>query len=358
MNKPRIVIVIGARPQFIKHAAFELKAKDIFDLITIHTGQHYDSNMSDVFFTQMNIAKPNYMLEIGGGTHGNQTGRMMIAIEEIIQKEIPDFVLVYGDTNSTLAGALVAAKLNIPVIHVEAGLRSFNRTMPEEVNRIVTDHISSMLFCSSDEGKYQLQLEGITENVFVTGDIMLDAFDSYYIFAQNNINIQSLLPEHIIGKYHLLTIHRPANTDNKKALQNILSALSIIDDPIVWPIHPRNRRILESLVIPNNVYLFPPFSYFEMLAVLNGCKKVITDSGGLQKEAYWAKRPCITIRPETEWIETLENKWNILTDVSAVSIKAAIETTVQTNTWKPLYGDGNTTSYISEAIINEFKKMP
>lgn len=347
-----ILTILGARPQFIKAAALSkaLINENITEKI-VHTGQHYDPKMSDIFFNELNIPGVAKNLHIGSNNHGTQTGEMLIALEKFIishSHEI-DAILVFGDTNSTLAGALVASKLHIPVIHVEAGLRSFNKSMPEEINRIVTDHISSMLFCSSNEGIEQLKKEGITENVFDVGDIMYDAVQSFLPFAKP--------PQHknLVGifdkQYNLITIHRPTNTDNTQKLQEILYAIESIKDKCIWPVHPRNKVALAKLNIPQNLILCEPFSYFEMLYSLSNCNKVITDSGGLQKEAYWIKKPCITIRPQTEWIETLQNNWNQLCLGTIEDLNSCYYTEPPTDSWKPLYGDGTA----SEKIAHELK---
>jgi UDP-N-acetylglucosamine 2-epimerase len=348
-----IITVIGARPQFVKAAVLsaELKRRGIPEFI-IHTGQHYDHNMSAVFFEELGLPGAGVNLNIGSGNHGFQTGEMLSRIEAILMDKINEvkYVLLYGDTNSTLAGALAAAKLNIPVIHVEAGLRSFNRTMPEEINRVLTDHLSSLLFCSSHAGKLQLEKEGIQQGVYVTGDIMLDAFTVYGKMASNKINLATILPNGILANYMLLTIHRPSNTDDKNNLNLILDALSETTTPVMWPVHPRTKARLAAVKVPDNIHLFDPFSYFEMLLVLMNCQKVITDSGGLQKEAYWAKKPCITIRTETEWTETTANNWNMVSGIEKSKIKDALNTVVDPSTWVPLYGNGNTAIDIGAII--------
>lgn len=348
-----IITVIGARPQFIKAAILsnELRRQGIIEEI-IHTGQHYDNRMSEVFFEELDLPGASVNLNIGSGSHGIQTAEMLMGIEKVLleKKNEISAMLLYGDTNSTLAGAMAASKLSIPIIHVEAGLRSFNRTMPEEINRVLTDHLSALLFCSSNAGKAQLEKEGIKQGVYVTGDIMLDAYAVYGKIASDKINIAEILPADILENYMLLTIHRPSNTDNEKNLSLILNVLSETDTPIVWPVHPRTKTRLETLKIPANIHLFEPFSYFEMLTVLMNCKKVITDSGGLQKEAYWAKKPCVTIRTETEWKETTTNNWNIVTGVEKDKINGALNTVVDSSTWEPLYGNGTAASGMVQII--------
>jgi len=348
-----IFTVIGARPQFVKAAVLSaaLQQQGIPEYI-IHTGQHYDHKMSGVFFEELMLPGAAINLNIGSGPHGMQTAEMLTGIEKILIEKRAEVsaVLLYGDTNSTLAGALAASKLSIPIIHVEAGLRSYNRDMPEELNRVLTDHLSALLFCSSDQGEKQLAAEGITEGVHIVGDIMLDAFDRYGAIVESKCKLGDVIPGKINENYILLTIHRPVNTDDPAKLQEILAALGELDADIVWPIHPRNRVTLGALNIPGNLHLFEPFSYFEMMLVLSGAKKVITDSGGLQKEAYWAKKPCITIRTETEWVETLENQWNILAGTDQQSIKTAVLTKIDAESWKPLYGDGHSAERMASFI--------
>lgn len=318
----------------------------------IHTGQHYDYKMSQVFFAELGLPGAEINLNVGSASHGLQTANILTGIENCLLKNKPDVshVLLYGDTNSTLAGALAASKLNIPVVHVEAGLRSYNREMPEEINRVVTDHLSSLLFCSSEIGRQNLIREGINEGVHISGDIMLDAFELYSEIAAKKCNVRDILPPNIAENYFLLTIHRPINTDNSEILAAIVEGIGQLDTNIVWPVHPRNKSSIAKLKMPANVSVFEPFSYLEMLTVLNAATKVITDSGGLQKEAYWSKKPCITIRSETEWVETLHHNWNVLTCADAGAIKKSAETAIDTSTWIPLYGDGQAARIISEVI--------
>ncbi len=348
-----IVTIIGARPQFVKAAVLsaELNRLGLQEYI-IHTGQHYDHKMSAIFFEELNLPGANINLGIGSGTHGSQTAEMLSKIESVLMEMISQVkcVLLYGDTNSTLAGALAASKLNIPIIHVESGLRSFNRKMPEEVNRVITDHLSSLLFCSSNSGKQQLENEGINTGVYVTGDLMLDAFSVYGKIAETKMNIANILPKEIVDNYVLLTIHRPSNTDDINNIIAILNALTEFKLEIVWPVHPRIRKKLLEIKLPDNVHLYEPFSYFEMMAILLKSQRVITDSGGLQKEAYWAKKACITIREETEWIETLHDNWNILTGCDSEKIKDALRVCVKMDDWTALYGDGNCASSIAARI--------
>ena len=346
-----VVTVIGARPQFVKAAVLsrELSKKGIKEVI-IHTGQHYDYKMSEVFFTELGLPGAGINLNAGSASHAVQTAEILVGIENYLleHKKNISHVLLYGDTNSTLAGALAASKLNIPIIHVEAGLRSYNRSMPEEINRVLTDHLSSLLFCSSEVGVKNLEREGITKGVHISGDIMLDAFNVYSEIAKTRYKITDILEEKIADEYVLLTIHRPVNTDSINNLSEIIAGFGELGMNVVWPVHPRNKNVISKLTIPSNILVTEPFSYFEMMVVLDGAKKVATDSGGLQKEAYWAKKPCVTIRTETEWIETLHNNWNILTQPRQVEIFEALQANINPSTWQPLYGNGKS----GEAIAN------
>lgn len=343
----KIICVVGARPQFIKHAPLEIALQKYFNVITIHTGQHYDEKMSSIFFDELKINKPKYILNVGSGKHGYQTGMMMKEIEEILVSENPDGVLVYGDTNSTLAGALTAAKLNIKVIHIEAGLRSFNKNMPEEINRILTDHISFLLFSPTKNAIDNLSNEGIKNNVFFCGDIMIDTLFLAKRFLNNNNNSK------VADTYILLTIHRPYNTDDISRLTEILQQLNSIGKKIIFPTHFRTKNILsthnEDVNKYKNIEFIEPLSYFNMIEMMMGAESVITDSGGIQKEAYALKKKCITIRSETEWTETLENGWNTLvyndlSQLKEIPLKSPGE--YKNN----LYGDGNSSGEISEII--------
>jgi UDP-GlcNAc3NAcA epimerase len=317
--------VIGARPQFMKCAAVSRHLREVASEILVHTGQHYDDCMSDIFFRDLNIPPPNYNLGIGSGKHGRQTGEMLKAVEELLEREEPDVVLVYGDTNSTLAGALAASKLHIPVAHVEAGLRSFNRRMPEEINRVVTDHISSLLFCPTKTAVDNLTREGVTQGVSLIGDVMYDALCRNLETAEKQslvLQRYGILPK----KYFLATVHRPENTDNVTNLRTIASALVELANstaPVIFPVHPRTRnRLIDATQNINcsGVLLVEPVSYLDMLMLEKNAAAIMTDSGGVQKEAFWLSVPCITLREETEWIETVEAGWNFIVgaDKSAI----------------------------------------
>ena len=351
----RIVTIVGARPQFVK-AAMVSRQLQVFGVeeIIVHTGQHFDSNMSEIFFQEMEIPKPAYQLDIHGLTHGAMTGRMLEGIEEILLKEKPDAVLVYGDTNSTLAGALAAAKLHIPLIHVEAGLRSFNMQMPEEINRIVTDRISTILFCPTDAAVNNLKREGFDNmpvQIIKNGDVMQDAALFYASKAEQKSNILN----HIgLKKFVLATIHRQENTDSPENLQNIIAGLNEINrqTSVVVPIHPRTRNILGQLNIVPKFKLIEPIGYFDMIMLLKNCELVITDSGGIQKEAFFFGKQCITLREETEWVELLENGFNVLVGSDLNKLTEAIESykTRNSDFSIDLYGNGQAAETIAEVI--------
>lgn len=303
----KIISVVGARPQFIKHTPVQLELQKHFDAITIHTGQHYDADMSDIFFNELKIPKPEYHLTLKGKLHGEQTAEMMVEIEKISLQEQPAAILVYGDTNSTLAAALVAAKLNIPVIHVEAGLRSFNKEMPEEVNRILVDHVSKILFCPSAIAVQHLKNEGVTTNVYLCGDVMKDMLQLATPFLRDLMGDE---------KYYFATIHRPYNTDSRERMLEILNRFQQLSAKVVFPIHPRTSNLLQKYNIDrsdyDNIIMIPPVGYFDSLSYQKNALAVLTDSGGMQKEAYWLGKKCVTVRKETEWVETLEGGWNTL----------------------------------------------
>lgn len=352
----KLLTILGARPQFIKAGSISReisKSKEIKEVI-VHTGQHYDSNMSDIFFEELRIPKPDYNLGIGGKTHGAMTGQMIEKIEEIAFIEKPDCILVYGDTNSTLAGALVASKLHIKLAHVEAGLRSNNLKMPEEVNRIITDRISNILFCPSLNAVENLRNEGFENfncKIFNTGDVMLDGLLFYKQFAKKpNINLQP--------NYVLCTIHRAENTDDIINLKKIFKALNKIASKtqIILPIHPRTRKILnENHIDISKVTVIEPVGYLEMVWLLENCVLVITDSGGLQKEAYFFKKYCVTLRNETEWKELIDSKVNILVGSNTSNILQTyhfFQDKIFDINNSRIYGDGNASQRIIKELLN------
>lgn len=358
----KIITIVGARPQFIKAAVvsraiieFNKRSNDspIREII-VHTGQHFDANMSDVFFDQMNIPKPDYHLEINSLSHGAMTGKMLTKIEEVLLEEKPDWVLVYGDTNSTIAGALAAKKLHIKVAHVEAGLRSFNMDMPEEVNRILTDRISDILFCPTKTAIDNLKKEGydnISVKQFLCGDVMFDAALYYTPLSKKPESLN------LDAGFILSTIHRQENTDDTTKLSEIFEALAIIAQKakVVLPLHPRTTKKIKeaNIIVDQNISILDPVGYFEMIWLLSNCTAVITDSGGLQKEAFFFKKPCITAREETEWVELVEHGVNFLTGSSKEKIVAAFETIKKANInfEVNLYGTGNTGVQIVKELM-------
>jgi UDP-GlcNAc3NAcA epimerase len=343
-ERVRIVSVIGARPQFVKAAPLSRALRGAgHQEFLVHTGQHYEPNMSGLFFEELDIPKPDVNLSIGSGLHGAQTGAMLARLEEVLVKEKPERVLVYGDTNSTLAGALAAAKLHIPVAHVEAGLRSFNRAMPEELNRIIADHLSNILLCPSRTAVENLKQEGVTEGVHLVGDVMYDAVLQFSHQAEGRSHVLKNL-ELEPKRYLLATVHRAENTDDPERLKSILSAFSEITEPVVFPVHPRTRKIIAeqaSLSFPANVRAIEPVGYLDMLMLERQARMILTDSGGMQKEAYWLGVPCITLRDETEWVETVEAGWNVLVGANRSRIIEAVRSFGPVESSRPpVYGDG------------------
>jgi len=316
----KIISIVGARPQFIKLAPLSEKLFSDHQEIIVHTGQHYDFAMSHQIFSDLGIRNPDFHLGIGSGSHATQTGDMMKALEGVMIKENPGLVIVFGDTNTTLAGALAASKLNIPLVHVEAGLRSYNRAMPEEVNRVVTDHVSEYLFAPTETAARLLEGEGLREKTYVTGDIMVDTIRKNLPVAMEKSTIISDLDIEKMG-YNLLTLHRNYNVDNPEILLNILNQLDDLGEIVIFPVHPRTRKMLDERDLHvKNIILTEPLGYIDFIMVENFSKRIITDSGGIQKEAYILKRPCVTLRTETEWVETVKEKWNLLVDPSDKSI--------------------------------------
>lgn len=397
----KIASVVGARPQFIKIAPLiktiarhNEKTKDQpINHILIHTGQHYDYQMSKIFFDELTIPQPDYNLEVGSGSHGWQTGQTLIRVDEVLQKEKPKWVLVYGDTNSTLAGALSAAKLHIPVAHIEAGLRSYNRQTPEEINRLLTDHISTILFCPTETAVKNLQKEGFT-NIFHSGklantgavnekihcrpkdplvinvgDIMYDLLVLSLPLAEKK---NKILPQLQLepGKYFLITVHRAENADNLDKIKSITQALLELNKTVVFPVHPRTKSTLQTLgifktsVVPKvgptsipywdyeNVRFVEPRSYLEMLVLEKFAQLILTDSGGVQKEAFWLGTPTITLREETEWVETVETGWNRLVGTNSKSIIEAAKSITPGERNLQIYGDGNTAETIVQIIMH------
>ena len=386
----KVMSIVGARPQFIKTAPV-IRAIDRnneknplkIQHILVHTGQHYDENMTRIFFDELEIPKPEYNLEVGSGPHGEQTARMMQGIEEVLIKEKPNMTIVYGDTNSTLAGALTAVKLHIPVAHVEAGLRSYNKRMPEEINRVVTDHISDVLFCPTANAVNNLRKEGFVKIkdinnygktdpdrsydllqplVINVGDVMFDSILKYAELADLRSDILAKLDLKKKG-YVLVTMHRAENTDNKERLRGIFKALKKInkDIRIILPIHPRTRKaVKESRIDLSGLKVIEPVSYLDLICLEKNAKVICTDSGGMQKEAYFCKVPCITIRSETEWEETLESGWNRLVEAEPGRIQTCMEDVIS-DSWdtKPQmsqFGDGKAAEKIYRVISSVLEK--
>lgn len=347
-----IVTVVGARPQFIKCAALSSALRLRHSEYLVHTGQHYDDAMSKRFWEEMDLPKADLNLGVGSGTHAVQTGAMLTGLEQILSERKPEGVVVFGDTNSTLAAGLAAAKLNIPVVHVEAGLRSFNRSMPEEINRIVVDRIAQVLCAPCACAVGNLRAEGIVDGVFDTGDIMYDAFLHYASQARERDILSSLAL--IEGEYNLVTIHRASNTEDPKQFLDILECLDSAEQPCVFLVHPRTRRFMVDHAIEENHFsnlrFIEPAGYLDCHALAASAKAIVTDSGGLQKEAYWHRVPCITVRGETEWVETVDAGWNCLVGSDSEKLARALAEFRPTEAGEPLYGDGHAAGKIVEAI--------
>ncbi|MEQ8197847.1 MAG: UDP-N-acetylglucosamine 2-epimerase (non-hydrolyzing) [Clostridiaceae bacterium] len=347
----KILTIVGARPQFIKAAAVSKVLRKKHEEKIIHTGQHYDKNMSEVFFEELDIPFPDYNLSIGSGGHGFQTGNMLIKLEEIYLKEKPDMILVYGDTNSTLAGALCASKMLIPVAHVEAGLRSFNMAMPEEQNRILTDHVSKYLFAPTDTAVKNLNNEGLADNVYNVGDVMFDAVLHFREIAKNKSELYKKLMDQK-GQFILTTIHRAENTDNIQRLKNIIEALNQSGERIILPLHPRTQKYIKEydLKLNSNIEIIEPVGYLDMLGLEMLAKKIVTDSGGVQKEAYFMDKPCITMRDETEWVETVEQGWNCVVGTDKNKILDAIVNFNPVNKKADVFGEGKAAEIITDIL--------
>jgi UDP-N-acetylglucosamine 2-epimerase len=351
----KIVTVLGARPQFIKSAPVSKAIGEVrIQEYLVHTGQHYDYGMSKVFFEEMEIHEPNINLEVGSGSQAQQTGQMLMGIESVLIIQKPDLVLVYGDTNSTLAGALAAAKLQINLAHVEAGLRSYNRRMPEEHNRVLTDHCSDLLFCPTQTAVDNLAKEGIFNGVYLVGDTMYDAVLQFGEIAKQNSKILQTLKINP-KEYLLTTIHRAYNTDNDEVLSKIMNAFKHINEIFIFPIHPRTLHVVNTynIQIPANVKVIDPVGYLDMLMLEQNARAILTDSGGIQKEAFFFKVPCLTLRPETEWIETIQSGWNHLVGVDPDLIIDAIRNLeIPDTSLMQAFGDGFAAHKIASIISN------
>lgn len=370
--KLHVLSIVGARPQFVKAAmvveavrAHNRGTKALVCHTLLHTGQHYDRNLSDVFFQEMPLPKPKYNLGVGSGTHGEQTGKLLAGIEGVLLKERPDVVMVYGDTNTTLAGALAAAKLGIKLAHVEAGLRSFNRAMPEEINRVVTDHLSDLLFCPTATAVKQLASEGISGNVYQCGDVMLDAVLNFAQLAEQRSQILrkvGLAP----NEYALATVHRAENTDSESNLAGILKFLANVTHTVVFPVHPRTKNRIAGVSslrtlaekLGDHVRMIDPVSYLDMLALEGHARLVMTDSGGVQKEAFFLGVPCLTLRNETEWVETLKGGWNRLVDANSEETISLVDSLWKRNGQCPstardlnLFGAGKASQVMVQQLV-------
>jgi len=339
----RFVSIVGARPQFVKVAIVSKALRQYHEEQIIHTGQHYDYNMSAQFFSELQIPEPDYHLGCGSASHGAQTGRMLEAIEEVLLQERFDCVVVYGDTNSTMAGALAAVKLHIPVAHVEAGLRNFDQTMPEEVNRVVTDHVSTRLFCPTVNACQNLHNEGIANGAEFVGDVMYDLL--VQVRPQLAARTEQLLKEHHLApqNYAVVTVHRAINTDSAEAMQGIADGLNKLEMPVLFPVHPRTRAYLERYGITwnKNVRLMEPVGYFDLMALGQTAYRIITDSGGFQKEAFFLGVPCITLRDETEWVETVDLGWNTLVGTRPQDLLRAVAKPMPEQPRRNPFGEGD-----------------
>lgn len=358
MRKLKIISVVGARPQFIKAAPVCKALRANHEEILVHSGQHYDYAMSDVFFEQLGIPKPDFNLAVGSGSHARQTGEMMPLLEELFVEQAPDLVLVYGDTNTTLAAGLSAAKIGIPVAHIEAGLRSFNRRMPEEINRVVVDHLSDVLLCPTRASVMNLEAEGIGQGVHLVGDVMLDTAR----FFAENIDSSATLDTFEVERsgYYFATVHRAGNSDSAANLGAIVEAFDQMDKPVIWAVHPRTLKNLEDFGLlakvqaSETIRIVPPVSYLETIGLLRSAVALLTDSGGMQKEAYFFGIPCVTLREETEWVETVELGWNKLTGADTNRILAAVASLEHPLSRPAVYGDGHAATAIVDALESHY----
>jgi UDP-GlcNAc3NAcA epimerase len=350
----KILTVVGNRPQFIKAAAVSGPLRAEHEELLVHTGQHYDEQLSTIFFRELGLARPDRELGIGGGSNTSQTARMLAALEPLLLETMPDAVLVYGDTNSTLAGALTGAQQHVPVVHIEAGMRSFDRSMPEELNRVLCDHMSTLLLCASQTAAENLRCESVDGRIVVVGDVMVDVALKWQSLAQPKREIPTRYGLQA-GEYLLLTAHRAGNVDDPHRLRALLRIVAELPKPVVFPVHPRTRARLveaglwEQLEAIAGVQLTEPLGYFEFGALVRGARAVLTDSGGVQKEAYLAAVPCVTLRSSTEWVETVDGGWNTLTDLDVERVLSTLEQPLPRER-PPLYGEGKAAEHCVEAI--------
>ena len=350
----KVATVVGARPQFIKAAVFSRELRKEHQESLIHTGQHYDPELSDVFFQELDLPQPDHNLGVGSGPHGQQTGEMLQRLEPVLREEAPDWVVVFGDTNSTLAGALAAAKLGLPIAHVEAGLRSFDRSMPEELNRVLTDHCATLLFCPTETAMRHLAAEGLSENARLTGDIMFDSLQQHRELLEDRTGLIEGMGLQRNG-YFLATVHRAANTDDPQALAGIVEALGDLRDAVVLPLHPRTKAALQTadIHLPPNVKEIAPVGYLDMLALQLHARMVLTDSGGVQKESYLLGTPCVTLRQETEWPETLANGWNVLAGADPKRIVEAARRPRPQEEAPHVFGDGRSAQRMVDLLQDD-----
>lgn len=354
ISMKKIITVVGARPQFIKAAPVSRIIRKYFNEMLLHTGQHYDENMSDIFFKQLNIPQPDINLQVGSGFHGEQTANMLVKMERVFLDQQPSLVIIYGDTNSTLAASIAASKIHIPVAHIEAGLRNFDLSIPEEVNRVVADKLSKYLFVPTLTAVENLKAEGITEQVYLTGDVMVDALNYGLEIAKKESQILRELNIKT-RNYCLATIHRAENTDNISNLKEIMQALGKFPETVVLPIHPRTKKVIHAneITIPQNVLLIASLGYLDFIILESNARVIITDSGGVQKEAYCLKVPCITIFPSTSWVETVEDGWNKLADACESSILNVYHSKFDLSNYNAHFGDG----HAAEKIVNIIRKI-
>jgi UDP-GlcNAc3NAcA epimerase len=351
----KIVTVIGARPQFIKAAVVSQALRVAgHQEILVNTGQHYDDNMAQVFFDEMGIPKPHFNLGVGSGTHAAQTSAALVGLEEILIREKPDWVILFGDTNATIAGALAASKLHIKIAHIEAGLRSFNRRMPEEINRIVTDVLSEKKFVPTQVAVDNLHQEGITSGIHIVGDVMVDALMQYTPIgeAQSDVLARHQLTE---KSFVLLTIHRPSNADDDIRFKHILEAVGSVEQTVVFPVHPRSKARVQRLLkdVNRSILTIDPVGYLDMMVLEKAAHTIITDSGGIQKEAYLHRTPCLTVRNETEWVETVRDGWNILVGETVEKIPELVSNFPTPTRWEAHYGQGDAAHTIVEILANQ-----
>src|SRR5436190_12404835 len=356
----RVVTVIGNRPQFVKAAAVSYRLREVAAEVLVHTGQHYDDELSAVFFDELELPRPEHHLDLGGGSNTEQTGRMLLALGPLLAREAPDVVLVYGDTNSTLAGALAAAQARIPVAHVEAGMRSFDRSMPEELNRVLADHASDLLLCSSAGPAENLRAEGVQVQVEVVGDVMVDV--AQLLAPRARVRLSALEACAVEpGGYLLATAHRAGTVDDAEQLERLVAVLRAVPGPVVLPLHPRTRARLSAAGLLDDlsgeVRVVPPLGYLDFTALLVHARAVLTDSGGVQKEAYLAGVPCVTLRDRTEWTETVATGWNVLVGLDADAAVAALERPLPADR-PPLYGDGRAGERVVQALLSLRSREP